>query len=204
MGAVSWAAAGLSHSGFEHLALCQPGCNPLLPLPVAVVALAWRRKGNSISPYKMSEYLHLCVVSSHVWDLVVKDLPFQPGSTFKPGNQVHKDSTTAGISNHNVYYQLCHELLMWLAFVDVSWNRTGQGRGRRSKMCVSNNTRSPQRNSRLRNAGKAQLFWSVRYKENEDIVGTRSTGCPILARLQGTKVLTHLESVKDIPALEFT
>lgn len=60
----------------------------------------------------MSEHLPLCVVSSHVWDLVVKNLPFQPGFTFKPGRQVHKDSTTAGISNHNIYYQLYHAPLM--------------------------------------------------------------------------------------------
>lgn len=71
-------------------------------------------------------------------------------------------------------------------------------------MCVSNDTRSPQTNGRLRNAGKAWLFWSVRYKENEDTAGTLSTGCPALARLQGMKALTHLESVQDIPALEFT
>lgn len=97
--AVNWAAVGLSHGGFEHLALCQPGCNPLLPSPVAVVSPVWRGEGNSISPYEMAEHLPLRVVSSHILELVAKDLPLQPGITFKPGSRAHKDGTTAGISN---------------------------------------------------------------------------------------------------------
>lgn len=39
VGAVSWVAEGLSHGGFEHLALCQPGCNPSCPH-----LLQWRHR----------------------------------------------------------------------------------------------------------------------------------------------------------------
>lgn len=85
VGAVSWVAAGLGHAAFEHLALCEPGCNPLLPSSVSVVSLVWRGEGNSISPYEMTEHLPLHV-SSHALELVVKDLPLQPGITFKPGS----------------------------------------------------------------------------------------------------------------------
>ena len=110
--AVSWAAPGLSHRGFEHLVFCQPGCNLLLPLPAAVVWWVGRREGNSISPYEMAVHLPLRIVSSHVLQLVVKDLPLQPGITFKPGSQAHKDGTMAGISHHTIYYQLYHASLM--------------------------------------------------------------------------------------------
>lgn len=66
----------------------------------------WRGEGNSIFTHERAGYLLPCVFSTHVLELVMQDLPLQPGVTFKPGSWARKDCTTTGISNHTIYYQL--------------------------------------------------------------------------------------------------
>lgn len=55
---------------------------PWLQSPTVVV-LVWRREWNRFSFCEMAEHLPLCIVSGHVLELVVKDLPLHPGITLK-------------------------------------------------------------------------------------------------------------------------
>lgn len=111
--AVSWMAGCPSHSGFEQLTLCQPWLQspPALTCCSGVAGLERRREQHFPLWNGRTSSFTCCFIHTDILELIVKDLPLQRGITFKWGGQAHKDSTTAGIRHHTIYYNYTIHLL---------------------------------------------------------------------------------------------